>query len=503
MSALVNRLSKVALRTLPRSVITPAYAPEELGPGIVHLGTGAFHRAHQAVYTDTALGDSGGSWRIIGANLRSRTLGDQLANQDHLYTVVSRDGKSETLRVIGAISRIIFAPEHPAGLIEAIGAPQTHIVTLTITEKGYCYAPAVGGLDTANDLITHDLQHVEDPRTAPGFLVAGLRARMSQDAGPLTVLSCDNRASNGTIIRTVVTEMADRVDPALATWIDRNVTFPSTMVDRITPAVTDTDRGRLENALGVRDGCPVVTEPFTQWVLEERFVAGRPAWEIGGATFVEAVEPFEKMKLRLLNGSHSLMAWLGSVAGYCFVHDVVGESSFRRLVRVMMDREITPTLNVSDFDLDTYKDDLLRRFANPSLRHATRQIAADGSQKLPPRILDPVRERLAAGKSIDFLALAVAAWMRYVGGPDENGNPIEVDDPLADTLDRIRRRSLGKPATLARNLLALRSIFGDELPAHDRFAETVTAALTQLFDRGVAATVDALLGQIDATPANR
>lgn len=496
----MTRLNSSTLHSLPASIVTPAYSPAAHRSGIVHLGTGAFHRAHQAVYTDTALRCAGGDWRIVGASLRSRKTSDQLNEQDGLYSVVSRDADDEEVRVIGAIERVIFAPEHQRELIETIASPQTLIVMLTITEKGYCYDPVAQELDESNVLIAADIENINSPWTAPGYVVAGLRARRKTNAGPLTVLSCDNLPDNGTVTRRVVLQTAGAVDATLANWIEDNVSFPSTMVDRITPATTDADRQHVETKLGIVDQCPVVTESFSQWVIEENFAAGRPRWEDGGATLVDEVAPFEKMKLRLLNGSHSTIAYLGCIAGFEFVHEVIADGSIQALIRTMMDREVTPTLDAVDFDLEDYKDELIRRFENTSLNHATRQIAMDGSQKLPQRLLGTVRDRLAAGHPIDCLALAVAAWMRYVGGKDESGNEPAVVDPLAEQFAAVRQRYAGDPRSLAQALLAIRPIFGDELPKNQKFCLRVGEALMRLFSDGVEATVEATLTKIRRDP---
>ena len=492
----MNRLDSAALASMPASIAIPDYRPAEHGVGIVHLGTGAFHRAHQAVDTDTALGGAGGDWRIVGSSLRNRSVSDSLNAQDGLYTVVARHGDVERIRVVGAIERVIFAPEKPRELIDAIALPQTRIATLTITEKGYCCDLDAQALDWSNPLIAADLDNMEAPRSAPGYIVAGLRARRDRDGGPLTVLSCDNLPGNGAVTRRVVLELAEFAEPALARWIAANVTFPSSVVDRITPAATIADRRHIEAVAGFVDDCPVVTESFSQWVIEDDFAAGRPRWELGGAKFVGDVAPFEKMKLRLLNGSHSAMAYLGCVAGCAFVHEVIGEPSLGAFIRALMDREITPTLDAPEFDLDKYKEQLLRRFENHSLNDATRRIAMDGSQKLPQRLLAPIRERLDAGRPVDCLALAVAAWMRHVSGADESGCWRGIDDPLASRFATIRQRNAGNPAALAGELFAIRPIFGDRLPRHEGFRRQVAQALAQLFADGVRATVAATLKKI-------
>lgn len=486
----MKHLTSRNLHKLPKLIEIPGYKRAEHAAGIVHLGTGGFHRAHQAVYTDTALSAEGGDWRIIGASLRSAVARDQLTSQEGLYTVVARDVNHETLRIIGAIDRVLFAPEDPAALISVLSDPGTQIVTLTITEKGYCHEPATGCLDRNNPDIIADINDLNLPQTAPGFLVAALLKRRRQQSGGMTILSCDNLTDNGKVTQSVILELASLIDPALCGWIEREISFPSSMVDRIVPAITKQDRQYVENVIGLIDQCPVITEPFSQWVIEDRFVTGRPKWETGGATFVESVAPFEKIKLRLLNGSHSCMAYMGHVMGIEFVHEVIANHSIKKLIKRMMDDEITPTLSPpSNFDLSLYKNNLIDRFSNAAVPHKTSQVAIDGSQKLPQRLLEPIRERLACGQSIRILCLGVASWMRYVGGKDEKGGDMEILDPLSEKLLTIRQNCRNRPDLLAHKLLDIQEIFGIDLPNEPNFVTLVSETLTNLINLGVMATI--------------
>ena len=499
----MKRLSEATLDALPPEVARPAYDRTACGIGIVHLGIGAFHRAHQAVYTDDVLARHAASkehrdWAIHGVSLRGPGVRDQLAPQNALYCVAERGPGEEKLRVVGAVKAVTFAPESPEALIERMAAPQTRIVSLTVTEKGYCHDPASGRLRPDHPDITHDLANPTRPRSVPGLLIAALAARRAAGAGPFTVLTCDNLPHNGRLLRGLVLEMAVAADPALAEWIANEGRFPSTMVDRIVPATTQEDLDRAAQRLGLRDEGLVVAEPFRQWVIEDDFAAARPPWEEAGAQLVRDVAPYEEMKLRLLNGSHSLMAYLGYLAGFETISATIADADFRALVRAFMDREAGPTLTLpADADLEGYKSALIERFANPDLKHRTWQIAMDGSQKLPQRLLAPLRQRLAAGAPFDILALAVAAWMRYVGGRDETGAEIDVRDPLAARLGAACAAD-GDPAGMVRNLLETREIFDEDLAADPRLREALTAALDSLITRGSRATVAATLRKLES-----
>jgi fructuronate reductase len=484
-----DRLNDDTLTDLPAGVRRPAYDRRAVKTGIVHLGVGAFHRAHQAVYTDDVLARDT-SWGIVAASLRSPDTYDALRPQDGLYTLSVRSQEGEALRVIGAIRRVIVAPREIDDLLDVMADPQTRIVTLTVTEKGYCHDPATGTLNEAHPDIVHDLAYLKTPKSAPGFIIEALRRRRMADVPPFTVLTCDNLPSNGRTVKRVLTRFAELVDPELGRFVADQVSCPSAMVDRIVPATSDQDRERIGLSLGMDDAWPVVTEPFTQWVIEDRFPQGRPAWETSGAEFVSDVEPYEHMKLRLLNGSHSTLAYLGYLAGYETVADTMADEAFVRLIRGLMDEEVTPTLHMPPgADLTSYKNALIDRFKNPALKHRTWQIAMDGSQKLPQRLLGTVRDRLRSNAPIRRLSLGVAAWMRYATGLDEKGAPIDVRDPMAARLKEIAERAGGSPEGLARELFAIREIFGDDLPNDPRFTGEVTANLARLYELGAKRTV--------------
>lgn len=482
------------LASLPADTVVPRYDRRALKTGIVHLGLGAFTRAHQAFYTEAALNRAGGgAWGITGVSLRSPDTRDALAPQGGLYTVAVRSGEGEALHIIGSVTELLVAPENPEAVLVRMAAPDTRIVSLTVTEKGYCHDPATGALNEANPGIVHDLANPAQPQTAIGYLVEALDRRRKAGLAPFTVLSCDNLPSNGDTVAGIVRRFAALRDAALGDWVATNVTFPNSMVDRIVPATTDADRANIGVRLGMSDAWPVMTEPFTQWVIEDKFTAGRPAWELEGAELVEDVRPYEHMKLRLLNGSHSTLAYLGYLAGYETVSDTMADPAFAKLVRDLMDLESTPTLHVPPgADLGRYKDALIARFKNPALRHRTWQIAMDGSQKLPQRLLGTIRDRLAAGQPISRLALGVAAWMRYVTGIDEKGQAIDVRDPLAGEFARLAGASGPHAEPLAAALLGIRAIFGDDLPANPAFTGPVIAALGQLYAQGARKTVEQL-----------
>jgi len=480
----MQRLSDVSLGRLPQDIDRPAYDRSALATGIVHLGVGAFQRAHQAMYTEGALKAGDLRWGIVGASLRSPAMRDALQPQDGLYTLAVRGADGERLQVIGAIKDVLVAPENPETLLRALSDPAVKVVTLTVTEKGYCYDPATAALDEQHPDIVHDLANPERPRTAPGFLVEALHRRRAGRADACTVLCCDNLPHNGRTVASIVTRFAALRDSGLAGYIRNEVAFPSTMVDRITPATTAEDRASISATLGLDDAAPVVTEPFSQWVIEDRFPGGRPDWSLAGAEFVNDVAPYENMKLRLLNGSHSTLAYLGYLAGYETVAAAMSDPNYRRLAEGVMDDAAATLTMPPDADVAAYKRALMDRYANPALKHRTWQICMDGSQKLPQRLLGSIRDRLAGGAPINRLAMGVAGWMRYVTGIDEHGRPIDVRDPLAARLRAIADEAGLVAERLAPALLDVREIFGAELAADARFREAVTTALARIIAKG-------------------
>ncbi|HQZ12402.1 MAG TPA: mannitol dehydrogenase family protein [Devosia sp.] len=492
----MTRLTAQTLKSLPQGVRLPAYDRAGVTPGIVHLGIGAFHRAHMAVYVDDLLA-ANPQWGIVGASLRRPDTKDALAPQDFLYTVAVRDASGTACRVIGSILDVMDANTQRAELLALMAQPKIRIVSLTVTEKGYCHDPATGELDERHPDIVHDLAHPDEPRSAPGIIVAALAARMRAGTPAFTVMSCDNLPSNGVTCGRIVTRLAELASPELGAWVKANVAFPSTMVDRIVPATTDEDRGIVRAAAGFDDAWPIMTEPFTQWVIEDHFANGRPPFETVGAQLVEDVEPYELMKLRMLNGSHSTVSYLGFLAGHQYVADTVADPALRKLIHGLMTEEVMPTLPMPRADLENYRDALLQRFANPALKHRTAQIAMDGSQKLPQRLLGTVRDRLkarAGAEGITRLTLGVAAWMRYITGIDEQGQPIEVKDPMALRLRGIADAAGGNAARLAAGMFEVSEIFGTDLPRNPVFTEAVSMHLAELFADGAAKTVARVVG---------
>jgi fructuronate reductase len=490
----MERLSRAALPALPAGVARPAYDPLRLSVGILHLGLGAFHRAHQAVYTDDVLATDP-RWGICGVSLKTPRAIEPLAAQDGLYTLLTKSGEGTAPRVIGALRETVFAGAARSALIARFADPRILIVSSTVTEKGYCHLPATVALDEAHPDIVHDLAHPDAPVSAVGIVVAGLAARRAAGGGPLTFVCCDNLPHNGRTVEGLVHAFAQRRDAALAVWIAANVAFPSTMVDRIVPATTGADIAETARLLGVHDAAPVAAELFGQWIIEDRFAAARPRWEDAGAQFTADVAPYEFMKLRLLNGSHSTLAYLGFLMGHDFVWQASRDPLLAGLVERQMAEEIVPTLPPpSGIDLTRYCGELLVRFRNAALPHRTRQIAMDGSQKLPQRLLGTVRDRLAAHASYDHLALAVAGWIRYASGRDERGGAIEVQDPLAATYAQIVRDAHDDPLRIADGFLDLGSVFGGDLVAHRPFRAAVQANVAALFRDGAARTLARHLG---------
>ncbi|HDT6544675.1 TPA: mannitol dehydrogenase family protein [Kluyvera ascorbata] len=468
----------------------PTYDRSKLVPRIVHLGFGAFHRAHQAVYADILASEHGSDWGYTEVNLigGEQQIAD-LNHQDNLYTVAEMSADAWTARVVGVVKEALHAQVDGLETVLAkMCEPQVAIVSLTITEKGYCHSPATGQLMLDHPFIVADLQNPHQPKSAPGVVVEALARRKAAGLPAFSVMSCDNMPENGHVMRNVVCAYARAVDAELADWIEAHVTFPSTMVDRIVPAVTSETLDKIEQLTGVRDPAGVACEPFRQWVIEDNFVAGRPAWEKAGAELVSDVIPFEEMKLRMLNGSHSFLAYLGYLAGYQHINDCMGDDNYRRAAHDLMLKEQAPTLKVQNVDLARYADLLIERYTNPALRHRTWQIAMDGSQKLPQRMLDSVRWHLADNSSFKLLALGVAGWMRYVGGVDEQGNAIEVCDPLLPVIQAAVQQS-EEGESRVKALLAIEAIFGKDLPLQGQFVDQVTNAYLSLLSKGAKATV--------------
>lgn len=492
----MTRLNQKLLSELPNDILLPSYDRAALKPGIVHLGIGAFHRAHQAFYTEAVLNKFGGDWGIVGSSLRSGSVRDQLVPQDCLYTLVERSGDGEKLQIIGAVLDTLVGPENPAALVAQMAAANIKIVSLTITEKGYCHDPATGNLNLAHPDIIHDLAHLDQPVSAIGFLVAALKQRFDQQQKAFTLLSCDNLPNNGEVLEKVVTQFAEKIAPDFAAWIKATATFPCTMIDRIVPATTDEDRRDIEarlsvNGESVRDEGMVVCEPFSQWVVEDKFADGRPEWEKVGVLLVEDVRVFEKIKLRLLNGAHSTMAYTGYLSGFQYISEVMEQPAFVNLVKTYMAREAGETVSApKGFDIEAYKQQLRDRFSNKALKHRTWQIAMDGSQKLPQRLLETLREQLAGNGHIDILCLGVAAWIRYVSGVDEKGAPIEVSDPLVKELRAACDANQNNPVGMVKAVVGIQKVFGADLINEPRFIQATTQWLERFYAKSVLASVN-------------
>jgi len=492
-----DRLSSQSLRSCRGIFQKPAYNPADHGIGILHLGLGAFHRAHQAVYTDTALAKCGGDWRSVGVSLRHKDVRNQLSPQNGLYTLAIKDGRDTDYKIIGSIADILHAPSNPAAVLTILGRKNIKIVTLSITEKGYCLHPATNRLNREHPDIQHDMINPEAPRSAIGFLYYGLKARFQTHQSPLTIISCDNLPSNGRILEALLGQFADGKDPALTEWIKNNIAFPCTMVDRIVPATTPKDRADFTAATGLIDEGLVKSEPFTQWVIEDRFATIRPEWEIAGAEFVPDVTPYEVAKLRLLNGSHSALAYLGFLGSYTFIHEAMDNPDFEAFVDHLMKKEAAVSLGKSvGLNLIQYADKLKIRYKNTALQHKTYQIAMDGSQKLPQRLLETIRHNIKNNLPCEACSLAVAAWIRYVSGTDENGTEIIIQDPLADKFKVITQRCKNDPQSLVEACLSITDIFGHDLPYHTDFKKKVIFWLNHLMNEGSKQTISYFMQHI-------
>ena len=465
----------------------PADTAQGPKTGIVHLGLGAFFRGFGCVFVADAMAASGGDWGITGVSLRSPDTRDALQGQGWGYTSVTLAPEGEQTRWITVLTDVLVAPEDPQAVLIAMAKPDVRIVTLTVTEKGYCHNPATGALNADHPDIIHDLAH-DLPKSAPGFLVRALQRRRAEGVVPFTVLTCDNLPENGRLVRGLVLDFARLLDPDLADWIATEGKFPCTMVDRITPATTMADIAHVGQLTGNVDAAPVMHEPFAQWVIEDDFVGNaRPDFAAAGVEMVQDVTAHEHMKLRMLNGTHSALAYTGYLAGHETIAETVADPVFAAYVRRLWS-EIIPAVQAPDgVSLTEYADALFDRYANPGIRHKTWQIAMDGSQKLPQRILGSLAANLSAGRDSPALCLAVAAWMRYVGGMDEVGQVIDVRDPLAGRLHDASD-SADTPEGKVAALLGVRDVFSADLAG--KLIRPVTEAAIQIWTKGTRAAIE-------------
>ncbi|ASI91868.1 fructuronate reductase [Vibrio mediterranei] len=487
-------MNNISNTSLNHTAETPNYDRSTLKSRIVHLGFGAFHRAHQGLFTDEVARKSQSDWGICEINLfGGEELITSLRAQDHLYSVAEKGALSTDVKVIGSVTESL----HPSldgidTVIEKMAEPQVAIVSMTITEKGYCADPATGRLDKNNPLVIADLENPSSPKSALGYIVQALKVRRERGLSPFTVMSCDNVQENGHVAKAAILEFAKLLDAELGAWIEANVTFPCTMVDRIVPAATEETLREITELLGVEDPCGIACEPFRQWVIEDNFVAGRPAWNIAGAEFVTDVVPYEEMKLRMLNGSHSFLAYLGYLGGYAHISDTMTDAGYRKAAFDMMMLAQAPSLKMPEgTDLEAYAKLLIERFTNPSLKHKTWQIAMDGSQKIPQRMGGSLKFHLDQGSEFKWLATGIAGWMRYVSGVDEQGNEIDVRDPMATMLRSVCDQ-YGLNVTVVPALLGIEAIFPREIGQSPIVIDAVSSAYQSLIDHGAKATVAAL-----------
>ena len=478
----------------------PSKNQDGIKPTIVHLGIGAFHRAHQAAYTHKVAQQNNDVWNIIGVSLRSASVANQLNPQDGLYTLVEEGANATNMTVISSISKVLVAPESPETVVTNIADENVHIVSLTITEKGYCHDPASGELNLSHPDIQFDLNNLSKPKTAIGFLVCAIKQRIEKSLPALTIMSCDNLPDNGHLLKKLVIHFAEQIDANLAKTISNEYRFPCTMVDRIAPAVTAEQIEYYADKLGYEDQALVVTEPFSQWVIEDNFAGIRPAWDEVGALLVSNVSQFETMKLRLLNGSHSSIAYLGYLANKTYVADVMQVPELARFIKHIMFNELLPSVTVpAGINLENYCNALLERFENPNLHHKTQQIAMDGSQKLPQRLLKPLDFHIenikgkeqTSPSTYSGICLVLAAWMQYISGVDLSGNTIEVSDPLSAKFAEIaaisqapnhasENASTLSEAQYVGHLLNVHEVFGSKLNQNQSVKNAIVNSLTQL-----------------------
>lgn len=465
----------------------PTYTRGHLRTSIVHLGVGGFHRAHQALFLDElARRHITMEWgeRGVGLLPADERMADALLPQDCLYTLVERAAHLDTARVVGSMVDYAFAPANPGRVLDMLVEPDTRIVSLTITEGGYLVDDTTGVFNARDPAVLADTDPAA-PMTAFGYLCGALARRRAAGTPPFTVLSCDNLQGNGKIARTAVVSFAALRDAELARWIEANVAFPNAMVDRITPQTTDDDRQMVAEAFGIEDAWPVMTEPFKQWVIEDSFTLGRPPVEEVGAQIVADVHPYETMKLRLLNGSHQALAYLGYLAGYRYVHEAAADPSLQKLLQRMMDEEVTPLLPaVPGVDLTEYKQTLIERFQNPKIRDTLARLAFAGSDRMPKFLLPSIGEALRQQRPHRLLTLATAGWLRYLRGVDEQGQTIVLQDERADELQRLANTGGSDP----RPLLSIEPVFGD-LGRHTAWVAELQVALADLAARGARAVL--------------
>jgi len=475
-------LNQKSLTSIADRISVPTYDRSSMKSGMVHVGVGGFHRSHQALYTHKLLESFKASeWSICGIGLREgdRKICDVLTKQDGLYTLIVKhpDGKIDS-QIIGSISEFLLAVDNPNAVIDRMADPATKIVSLTITEGGYNFNPSTGEFDFENQDIQQELQHPDSPKTVYGYLTASLKKRRDKGLPAFTIMSCDNIQHNGDVAREMLLSFAKRQDAVLADWIEKEVCFPNSMVDRITPVTSPSDIDYLTKNYSIKDEWPVTCEPFIQWVLEDSFSNGRPDFEKVGVQFVSDVKPYEKMKLRLLNAGHSVLGILGALHGHKTINACMEDPTFVSYLRAFMDKEATPALDeVKGIDLDAYKDSLLARFANPNIKDSVSRICSESSAKLPKFLIATLQENLAAERSIEFTTLVIAAWCYYSDKQsDKDGQPLEIIDAMSTELQEASQQSKTDPTAFIKQA----SLFGN-LTENKRFTELYTNMIQKIY----------------------
>ncbi|MBX8514199.1 mannitol dehydrogenase family protein [Pseudomonas cichorii] len=488
------KLNKQNLSQLGADIARPAYSASETRHGIAHIGVGGFHRAHQAFYTDALMNSGEGlDWSICGVGLRpeDRSVRDALADQDYLYTLYELGDTPDTeTRIIASISGMLLAEDDPQVLIDKLASPDIRIVSLTITEGGYCIDDSNGLFMAHLPQIRHDLTHPNTPGTVFGFLCAALARRRAAGIPAFTLMSCDNLPHNGAVTRKALLAFAALRDADLHDWIAENVSFPNAMVDRITPMTSSAHRLKLADEKHIDDAWPVVCEPFVQWVLEDKFVNGRPAWEKVGVQFTDDVTPYEEMKIKLLNGSHLALTYLGFLKGYRFVHETMNDPLFVRYIRAYMDLDVTPQLaSVPGIDLEGYKDTLIERFSNQAIADQLERVCSDGSSKFPKFTIPTINRLILDQGNLERASLVVAAWALYLKGVDENVTTYRIPDPRADFCQAL----VADDALLTQRLLDVEEIFGLAIPRSAEFVAAFEQNVNNLRDLGVSGTLEKIL----------
>ena len=482
------KLNNCALPQLDNQITRPSYPRNYDQHGIVHIGVGGFHRAHQAVYTERLLESGCQGWAICGVGLRDsdQKMQQILADQDHLYTVMELDHQQETaVSVIGAITKFLFAPDNPTAVIDKLTCPLVRIVSLTITEGGYNVDDNTGLFDLNNPDIIHDLEHPTEPRTVFGYLTEALAQRKALAQKPFTVMSCDNLPHNGDVARKALLAFANKRDAELGAWIEQHVSFPNSMVDRITPMTTPEHSKWLTDNYGIEDQWPVICEPFIQWVLEDNFCNGRPPWEQVGVQFTQDVTPYEGMKIGLLNASPSAMGYLGDLAGYNSTNEVMNESGFNTFIQHFMDKDVSPILDeIPGVNLEQYKQTLIQRFSNQKMADQLSRLCMDGSSKIPKFLVPTINQLIKQDRPLERVALIIASWALYINSQDLDN----IKDPMAQRL----KDAVSEPLELTDNFLNLHDIFGHELINSDRFVDAFERAVMKIESFGVMVSLEAL-----------